>query len=435
MNRPRLVIEPGRTLRGLKPVNGVNNGPFCLDGVVDLTPEFRAARFADVRTHDCNYPARDVCDISAVFPRFDADPQDPASYDFARTDHYLRTIREVGCSITYRLGYTIDHHPVKRYCHPPADFQKFAQICLGIARHYNEGWAGGFHDWVARWEVWNEPDNSPGPQSPCWTGTLEQFVDLYEIIARTLKRHNPKWQVGGPGAGGVFSTPILELMMKRLPASGAPLDFYSWHTYENRPQEVLRLATHIRQTLDKAGFTAAQCVLNEWHSGPNLEWDVIMRMRNPPRRLAKAQEMNGTAAASYTAAALIVMQDGPVDLANYYTADIMFTFGMFDQYGAALPPYHAFTCFAELLDTPTQVAVERGDVPDTTYALATRDEAGNLAVMLVNDTPRPTRVELAVAGAANPRWTLHGGFGWPSLEGSTLILPAHAFVCVKTPLT
>jgi len=163
--QPVLLVDPETPLGPMKPVNGVNNGPFCLDGIYDFSPEFAAAAFADVRTHDPNYPCRNVCDINAVFPREDADPDDPASYDFTRTDHYLKTIRDAGCTVTYRLGYTIDHHPIKRYSHPPKDFHHWARVCLGIARHYNEGWADGFQNWVARWEIWNEPDNAPGPDS------------------------------------------------------------------------------------------------------------------------------------------------------------------------------------------------------------------------------------------------------------------------------
>lgn len=428
---PRLIIDPAHALGPLKPINGVNNGPFCLDGVVNLHDRFVAARFADVRIHDANYPARDVCDINAVFPDPNADPADPASYDFARTDHYLKTIRDAGCTITYRLGYTIDHHPVRRFCHPPADFARWAQICVGIARHYNEGWAGGFANWVERWEIWNEPDNGTGPGSPCWTGTLEAYLRLYEVTAKALKAHNPAWRVGGPGAGGIFSTPMLTMMMEFCPRVNAPLDFYSWHSYENRPAELLRLARHIRATLDAAGFGSAQSVLNEWHSGPNLEWGPLYRGKDPQRRRSKAEEMNGRAATSYTAAALLTLQNGPVDLANYYTGDTAIYFGMFDIYGEPTMPYAAFLAFAPLCDCSTQVALTAHDLPDTLHAVAASSENAGLRVMVVNDSPRPVTVELAVKGASQVTWKTHHEFGWPSFEGSTLYLPAHALVSAE----
>ena len=62
-HQPALTVDPNKILGPMKPVNGVNNGPFCLDGIFDFSPEFAAAAFADVRTHDPNYPCRNVCDI------------------------------------------------------------------------------------------------------------------------------------------------------------------------------------------------------------------------------------------------------------------------------------------------------------------------------------------------------------------------------------
>ncbi len=429
---PSLIVDPNTILGPMKPVNGVNNGPFCLDGIFDFSPEFAAAAFADVRTHDPNYPCRNVCDINAVFPRQDADPDDPSSYDFTRTDHYLKTIRDAGCTVTYRLGYTIDHHPIKRYSHPPRDFHHWARVCLGIARHYNEGWADGFQNWVARWEIWNEPDNAPGPDSPCWTGAFSDFLRLYEVTAKVLKSHNPAWMVGGPaaaGPGGVFGSPVLDEFLEHCARTGAPLDFYSWHSYESRTPEILRFARQVQESLNKFGFQSVENILNEWRYGPNEEWDVLFRRRDLLRRSTKAQEMNGPAAASYAAAVMLGMQDGPVALANYYTADNMPYFGIFDAYGAPLLPYRAFLCFAALAKCRTQVEVYRQIVPDTIYAVAARTDDGEIRLMVVNDSPRPANVRIMLKNHPEGWDMTHSNF-WAELSGEILTLPAHAFACL-----
>ena len=432
ISQATLSVDPSQILGPMKPVNGVNNGPFCLDGILDFSAEFRAAAFADVRTHDANYPCRNVCDINAVFPREDADPTDPASYDFALTDHYLKTIRDTGATITYRLGYTIDHHPIKRYSHPPRDFQHWAQVCLGIARHYNEGWANGFKNWVARWEIWNEPDNAPGPNSPCWTGAFEDYITLYEITSKVLKSHNPEWQVGGPGAtggGGCFAAPAIAVFLEHCAKTGSPLDFYSWHSYESRTQEIQRLSREVQAGLGKFGFAATENILNEWRYGPNNEWDVIFRCNDPKRRKEKAREMNSPAAASFAAAVLLDMQDGPVSLANYYTADTIPYFGMFDIHGTPLDPYQAFLCFAALAKGSQQVAVCRDTATETLHAVATLGENGRIRLMAVNDSPRPLKLTLSLPRQTAPWKIEHAGF-WAELAGNQLTLPAHAFACV-----
>lgn len=430
--QPVLLIDPTTLLGPMKPVNGVNNGPFCLDGLLDFSDEFRAAAFADVRTHDPNYPCRNVCDINAVFPRADADPTDPASYDFALTDHYLKTIRDTGATITYRLGYTIDHHPIKRYSHPPKDFPHWAQVCLGIARHYNEGWAQGFENWVARWEIWNEPDNAPGLNSPCWTGEFVEFIKLYEITSKVLKSHNPEWRVGGPGAaagGGCFGTPAIEMFLEHCAKTNCPLDFYSWHSYESRPKEIQRLSNQVTDGLAKFGFATTENILNEWRYGPNEEWDVIFKCRDPRRKKEKAHGMNGRAAASFAASVLLDMQNGPVSLANYYTADIIPYFGMFDIYGTPLDPYQAFLCFAALVKGSQQIAVLPNNSGESLHYVATLDEERRVRVMVVNDSPRPVRLTLSMANQTAP-WTIEHAAFWSELAENQLTLPAHAFACM-----
>ena len=79
-------------------------------------------------------------DIPNIFPNFDADPDDPASYDFTFTDAYLSGLVKSGVEPFYRLGVTIEnYHEIKAYrIYPPKDPQKFAKICEMMIRHFNE---------------------------------------------------------------------------------------------------------------------------------------------------------------------------------------------------------------------------------------------------------------------------------------------------------
>ena len=77
----------------------------------------------------------------------------------------------------FRLGATIENFHFLRAYHiyPPKDFHKWARICAGIVRHYNEGWAGGYHFGIRYWEIWNEPDNTPDVEdNPCLLYTSSQ---------------------------------------------------------------------------------------------------------------------------------------------------------------------------------------------------------------------------------------------------------------------
>ena len=190
------VVDFAATNGVIRPLHGINKGPLVAGGILDLSAEHRELASPLNRLHDCHWPNPDVVDIHAVFPNAAADPGQPASYDFRATDEYVAAVRATGSQIVYRLGESIEHTTFKRFVHPPKDPARWAQVCLGIVRHYNEGWAGGMNLGIQYWEIWNEPENRPA----MWTGTDEQFLDLYAASATVLKRHDRRLKIGGPSS-------------------------------------------------------------------------------------------------------------------------------------------------------------------------------------------------------------------------------------------
>ena len=141
------------TGKRVMPLHGFNSGPMTKVFTYDARPQFVEGGFPYVRLHDVEYPygSGEFVDIPCIFKNFDADENDPASYNFANTDEYIRQSLAVGSKIIYRLGVSIEHSPHKRYIHPPKDFGKWARICEHIIRHYNEGWADGHHWDIRDW--------------------------------------------------------------------------------------------------------------------------------------------------------------------------------------------------------------------------------------------------------------------------------------------
>ena len=197
------VVEGDVVVGRIKPMNGVNNGPAApavweAGMHRDNVAAYSAAKFPFARTHDSGfsekYGSEHTVDITAIFPDFSKNPNDPKSYDFAITDWYLNRIRESGTEIYFRLGQKIQHHVRKYGVYPPEDFKKWAVICEHIIRHYNEGWADGFEWNIRYWEIWNEPDLDlhNWETSPwCWGGSPEDYYRLYTITAKHLKSTSP----------------------------------------------------------------------------------------------------------------------------------------------------------------------------------------------------------------------------------------------------
>jgi hypothetical protein len=351
-----VTIDFGAEAGALRALNGVNLGPLTWDGGLDCSPYFKMAKFPFVRLHDCPYYYREVVDIPCIFPLQHLDAADPANYKFARTDGYLQSILDCGAQIVYRLGVSIQGHKVYRYdTEPPADPDKWADICINIIRHYNEGWANGFHHNIRYWEIWNEPDNGPN----MWDGSYEEYCDFYVRVAKRIKAACPAIKIGGPAFNGAMidvkgHLPTVKLFLDKVTQSGAPLDFLSWHVYPLVASNLVRSAKDVRAILDTYGLSAVESHLNEWNLAPTGGlWAPQINKPHLGARWSRA--LKGPETAALVAAALTQLQDAPVDVVNFYDASCG-RFGLFTSDGAPGKPFHVFTLFNRLLEeTPRRL--------------------------------------------------------------------------------
>jgi xylan 1,4-beta-xylosidase len=345
-----IVVDAGKPGAPIRPLHGVNGGPLVAGGTLDLSAEWKALAPPLARLHDCRWPNPDAVDLHVVFPNPDADPEKPDSYDFARTDELVKVLMAARVGIVFRLGESIEHAKVKKHVHPPKDPARWAAACVGVVRHYTDGWANGFRYDIRYWEVWNEPDNRPA----MWSGTDEDYFRLYAITATAIRARFPKARVGGPGLGNTGKLtgdaldppPFFRNFLAHCRAERLPLDFFSWHCYTNDPAELARRAAGVRKLLDAAGFAKAESHLNEWNYLPDNDWSGLLAAD------AKARErwherIGGPEGAAFAAAALARLQDAPVDAANYFTAEPG-GMGLFNPYGVPRKPYFALKAVGEL---------------------------------------------------------------------------------------
>jgi hypothetical protein len=397
-----LVIDAARPSGTIRPLHGVNGGPLTGGGTLDLSPAFREIAPPLVRLHDCHWPNPDVVDIHAVFPDPRADPGKPESYDFARTDEYVQSILALRCGIVFRLGESIEHQKTKRHVHPPQDPAQWAAVCLGILRHYTEGWAGGFRLNIRYWEIWNEPDNRPA----MWTGSDEDYFRLYSATAKAIKRRFPGVRVGGPGLGNtgrlegdrLDPAPFLRRFLEHCRRDGAPLDFFSWHVYASDPQAVARRARTVRRLLDESGFPKTESHLNEWNYLPADDWTPML---SPDARARQRwhERIGGAEGAAFAATTLLLLQDTPVDAANYYSADAQ-GMGLFNCYGVPRKSFFALKAFKALADAPDRRALW-GDLPAGVAACAGVNRGRTEVIVLLSKLHGP-EVRLAIRPAGLP---------------------------------
>ena len=381
----RVTVDFSATVGEVRPLHGINKGPLAANGLVDVTEAQKRLRVPSTRLHDCHHPNPMVVDIHAVFPDPEADPASPASYDFRATDEYIAAVRATGAEVIYRLGESIEHQTIKRHVHPPRDPARWAAVCAGIVRHYNEGWANGFRYGIRYWEIWNEPENRP----VMWTGNDAQFLELYRLTALTLRAEFPGIKIGGPGFGyyGRFDgedlqpSELCDALLNLCRRESVPLDFFSWHCYTDSPLELAARARAVRRLLDARGFTTTESHLNEWNLLPGNSWDVLSRQAAPEARQRGIDAMMGAPGAAFIVASLIELQDAPVDVANFYHGETGI-FGQFTEVGAPTRNYHAMLAFAQMLDTPTRALVTEAG-PGKLFVLAGSDSQSAQAAVLI----------------------------------------------------
>jgi len=106
---------------------------------------------------------------------------------------------------------------------PPKDYAKWEELIRQLTLHFTERY--GVNE-VKTWyfEVWNEPNLSPG----FWTGTQAEYFKLYQYSANAIKSVNKAYRVGGPATAGAAWVPeMIEFCTK----NNVPIDFISTHAY------------------------------------------------------------------------------------------------------------------------------------------------------------------------------------------------------------
>lgn len=374
-----ITVDISKSCGKMKPMHSVNNGPvykFAEDQRITNIDAYRDAGIPYARNHDAafnaTYGGEHIVDVHAIFPDFDKDPYDENSYDFVLTDEYLKIIDFAGTKIFYRLGSKIEHQKKKYGTLPPKDFYKWAVICEHIIRHYNYGWADGFHYNIEYWEIWNEPDldEDDSTNKRNWGGTAEQFYKFYNIAAKHLKQTFPELKIGGPASCGVWRMEWLENFFKSLEVKP---DFFSWHIYANDMHWFVEKVRRVRELLDKYGLYDTESILNEWNYVKGWTGDDW---------LYSLKQIKGIKGAAFTASAMCACQYEKLDHLMYYDARPCAMNGMFctDWVCECLKGYYPFRMFNELYKLKNCVGVS-SDNADIYPCAAVSDDEKQAAVM------------------------------------------------------
>lgn len=357
--RTAIDIDFAEAVGPVKMMHCVNNGPrpFRPDQTKTNFKSYQALEIPYARTHDStdenDWGGPFTVDVHQIFRNFDADANDPASYDFLGTDIYMKILFDAGTTPFYRLGATIEHQARKMGSLPPRDFKKWAVICEHIIAHYTQGWADGYYYEMPYWEIWNEPniDADDSTNKRCWGGTQAEFFRLYEIAAKHLKAKFPHLKIGGPAVCmedvWKLDTVWADEFLAYQRAHNTPIDFFSWHYYGYEVEKYVLKNRDYLALLEKHGYGDAEIILNEWNY--IIDWS--------PRFVESLLKLRSEVGAAFVAAIMQTFQQEDIDMVMYYDARPCSFMGLWSFYTLyEEPPYYSYKAFSHLYKLGTQVA-------------------------------------------------------------------------------
>jgi len=362
----QLSADFSKKLRPMGKQNGMNNGP--LFSYVDMTDHYKAMGVDFVRFHETQAMLTNAIEVPFVFPDFDADEYDEKNYRFEHTDVVMEYAVKSGMEIMYRFGMGTEVGDHRLFCVVPPDYEKWGRIVIQILKHYNEGWANGFHYSIKWCEIWNEAD-----LKQYWPGPHEEYTKFYCVVSRMLKAYDPTLRVGPSGFAG--SVPVLDPEQDPVSYKNAhytrdtliarchfyhdflqtvhdeqvPMDFFAWHCYVyDSASCVEKLQRHIN-ALEAHGLKGVEIINTEW--GP-----VTLKSFGVPKGLEGQWGGGWDMAQTETfksaiccLASMIVMQNLGNTKAAYYDPDPRSDFcGLFDHDGTIWNHFYSMKAFSML---------------------------------------------------------------------------------------
>jgi xylan 1,4-beta-xylosidase len=295
---------------------------------------------------------------------------------------------------------------------PPKGYDKWEELIYNFARHLVDRYGA---DEVSQWyfEVWNEPNID------FWTGRPAQatYFELYDHAARSIKRANPRLQVGGPATA---QAAWVGSMIAHCVEKNVPLDFVSTHVYANdRAEDVFGTVEKIPRS-DMVG-RAVRKVYTEVKGSPRPELSIHWSEYNASYR--NEVDVTDSAFMGPWLANNIRLCDGLATSLSYWTFSDVFEeqgvvktpfyggFGLIAENGIPKAAFNAFAMLHRLGDRRLQ--------PEISDALVTKRTDGTLAIAVWNYAAPDE-----ASAARNVHITVDGWQGTPRFHVE-IVDPAH----------
>ncbi len=281
---------------------------------------------------------------------------------------------------------------------PPKDYELWQDLIFQFTRHVTERYG---EEEVKNWyfEVWNEP-NLRG----FWSGTKEEYFELYKHAAIAVKRVNADYKIGGPASSKSY---WLTDLINYCKENQVPIDFASTHLYgqdeyveyPGREGSPYGIGTFFTQTVKDARKEIDDSCMPELELH-YTEWNT--QMATPERGVTWGE--NPDVDTHYSAAHIVkhcMELDNVLDSFSYWVATDIFeeggipdsplscTYGLLTIHGIPKASANAFLLLNKMKGS--QLKIENVQLPEHAGISATREgERINIMAWYFNPHEIPT---------------------------------------------
>jgi hypothetical protein len=142
----------------------------------------------------------------------------------------------------------------------PTNYAEWEELVYQLVKHCNQDRKFG----IAYWEVANEGDIGEPGGCP-YKFTPQNYVPYYEHTVGAIRRADPHAKVGGPTLA-YYNSPLADALIDSAGQGQVPLDFLSWHLYNNDPREFWKTIDYMKAKLAKyPQLSQVETILTEWN--------------------------------------------------------------------------------------------------------------------------------------------------------------------------
>jgi xylan 1,4-beta-xylosidase len=300
----------------------------------------------------------------------------------------------------------IDHNIVN-----PNSWKEWDDLIYQMVRHYK---VEKKYD-IKYWEVANEPNIGEMGGCPYYF-TEKNYPEYYEHTVKAVRRADPKAKVGGPALAGWENRPLFPALLEHCSKKNVPIDFVSWHDYNDDPEYFKKSIIYMKNILKKYPKLKCETAIDEWnvtlfnslmkHAAlpeyqPCFVVDMVnhmveqglsfccfyhIRSVNGPRETYDFLSQNGQ----------IIATDG-----QNYGFNLL---GLFDYQGIVRPAYFSFKMLSRLLGKQLKVNSPGGNIK----VLAAYDKDFKMVNALIwnfaVENPKKEKISLKIINAEKGDW-------------------------------